>query len=64
MPEYGFDMWTHSLHGTALRYLKGRVKGNQSVLMLTNCSYQDAGDYECIARREILFYRQNYQFIC
>lgn len=49
LPVYGFGMWTHSFHGTVLRYLKGRVKDNQSILMLTNCSYQDAGDYGCVA---------------
>ncbi|XP_052080781.1 uncharacterized protein LOC127718772 [Mytilus californianus] len=49
LPVYGFGMWKHSVHGTALRVLRGRVKDDQSILMLTNCSYQDAGDYECVA---------------
>ncbi|CAC5383991.1 unnamed protein product [Mytilus coruscus] len=49
LPVYGFGMWIHSVHGTALRVLKGKVKDNQSILMLPNCSYQDAGEYECVA---------------
>ncbi|CAC5404506.1 unnamed protein product [Mytilus coruscus] len=43
LPVYGFGMWIHSVHGRALRVLKGKVKDDQSILMLTNCSYQDAG---------------------
>lgn len=49
LPVYGFGMWNHSVHGTALRILRGEVMDNQSILMLTNCSYQDVGDYECVA---------------
>lgn len=44
-----FGLWTHLHGGYFIRYLQGFKDGNTSTIKLTNCSYEDEGDYFCSA---------------
>ncbi|CAC5385527.1 unnamed protein product [Mytilus coruscus] len=52
MPIYGFTSWTHAYQGTLIRLLNGKMQGNHSILTIDSCSYEDTGDYTCIAWNE------------
>lgn len=57
--NYGFNRWKHSVRGTFLRTVNGENHNKQSSLPFGSCSYQDAGEYECIAWSEhagVIFY--------
>ncbi|CAC5386898.1 unnamed protein product [Mytilus coruscus] len=49
---YGFGQWIHTINGKFIRKLNGTTHGNISTLFLQSCSYEDFGNYTCIAWNE------------
>ncbi|CAC5387769.1 HMCN [Mytilus coruscus] len=49
---YGFGQWIHTINGKYIRKLNGTTHGNISTLVLQSCSYEDFGNYTCIAWNE------------
>lgn len=43
----------HFFQGLFIRSLNGEIQGNMSTLIIDSCSYQDAGEYSCIAWNEL-----------
>lgn len=53
LQTYGFYLWTHTINGKFIRYLKGNINKVTSTLLISSCSYKDVGDYECRAWNQI-----------
>ncbi|XP_071148690.1 neural cell adhesion molecule 1-like [Mytilus edulis] len=49
LPVYGFNPWIHYFNGTFIRSLNGSVQEINSILEVDTCSYQNAGEYICVA---------------
>ncbi|XP_063399331.1 uncharacterized protein LOC134683950 [Mytilus trossulus] len=49
---YGFVQWIHTINGKFIRTLNGTTHGIVSTLLLPSCSYEDFGNYTCIAWNE------------
>lgn len=47
--HYGFSKWIHTINGNYLRKLNGRTRGNMSILLIDSCSFEDVGNYTCMA---------------
>lgn len=48
LPVDGFLPWVHSYNDHFIRYLKGTINGNKSIIHL-NCSSEEEGTYFCQA---------------
>lgn len=48
-PLFGFNYWIHSRHGMTIRNLYGVKLHTKSALTIKSCSYEDSGNYTCIA---------------
>lgn len=48
LKHFGFNVWRHYTRGIFIREVSGINFNKQSTLHLGFCSYQDAGEYECI----------------
>lgn len=49
LDTYGFDLWQHAIDGVVVRELVGVISNNRSALVIASCSFNDRGDYTCIA---------------
>ncbi|VDI83610.1 Hypothetical predicted protein [Mytilus galloprovincialis] len=49
LDTYGFDLWSHTVNGVFIRHLKGENNRNMSILVISQCSFRDSGDYSCNA---------------
>ncbi|XP_052065751.1 uncharacterized protein LOC127705475 [Mytilus californianus] len=49
LDTHGFDPWQHAINEVVVRELIGVISNNTSVLMIPSCSFNDRGDYTCIA---------------
>lgn len=54
LDNYGFKSWIHEMNGNFIRTMSGLVNGHRSILVIHSCTYEDGGEYTCVAWNEVM----------